>query len=301
MSSATQKNAGPSVTQIALLSAVAASFAWGCVSSNSNSNGTGGALAATGGATTSAGGAAGSGVTASGGSTVVGTAGATGSTLPAAVACPTLTTALITDFAYTGVDAGVTPATEVSFGDFKTTFSGGTYIYPDSASVAPPALTSDITQSNWHISGTVGTYSGFGLFWNGCAEVDASAYKGISMTISGTIPANTLYISVNTAEDTITTAWYAANTTPAPTAGTFGTCTPKYNQYDATCSAPSANVLVTATPTPVTIPWASLTGGKPNASVTPSKLTGITFYFNWSTTTAAYPVDITIDNLAFAQ
>jgi hypothetical protein len=32
----------------------------------------------------------------------------------------------------------------------------------------------------------------------------------------------------------------------------------------------------------VTVLWADLTGGKPNPSVTPSKLTGITFYFNWS-------------------
>jgi hypothetical protein len=295
MSSATQKNAGHSVTQIALLGAVAASFAWGCVSSNSNNNGTGGTPAATGGTITSAGGTAGSGATGLGGTTS--TAGASGA-LPAAVACPALTTALITDFAYAPVDAGVPVPNAVSFGDFKTTFSGGTYIYPDSASVAQPALTSDITQSNWHISGTVGTYSGFGLYWNGCAQVDASAYKGISMTISGTIPASSLYLSVNTAEDTITTAWYAANTTPAPTAGTFGTCTPK-TQYDGICSAPSANILVTATPTPVTIPWASLIGGKPNASVTPSKLTGITFYFSWSS--GSYPVDITIDNLSFAQ
>jgi hypothetical protein len=272
MSSATQKNAGHSVTQIALLGAVAASFAWGCVSSNSNNNGTGGTPAATEGAITSAGGTAGSGATSLGGTTS--TAGASG-TLPAAVACPALTTAPITDFTYTPTDAG-TVATQASFGDFKTTFSGGTYIYPDSASVVPPApaLTSDITKSNWHISGTVGTYSGFGLYWNACAKLDASALKGISMTISstGTIPANTLYLSVNTAADTISTAWYAKYTVPPATySATFGTCNPPgSNQYDSTCTAPSKAIAVTTTPTPVTMMWADLTGGKPSPSVTPS-------------------------------
>ena len=308
MSSATQRNAGHSVTQIALLGALAASFAWGCVSSSSNNNGTGGTLATTGGAIASAGGTAGSGVTALGGSTVVGTAGATG-TLPAAIACATPTTPLITDFTYTAVDGG-TPAPEVSFGDFKTTFSGGTYIYPDSVGVLPPlpALTSDMSGSNWHITGTVGTYSGLGLYWNisggvACALLDASAFKGIKMTISGSVPApNTLNLSVSTAADTISTDWYAKYTVaPATYSPTFGRCNPPgSNQYDQTCSAPSKVIPVTATPTTVTVLWADLTGGKPSPSVTPKELTGMSFYFTWNGTgSVAYPVDITIDDLSF--
>jgi hypothetical protein len=54
---------------------------------------------------------------------------------------------------------------------------------------------------------------------------------------------------------------------------------------------------VTTTPTPVTMMWADLTGGKPSPSVTPSELTGISFYFSWSS--GSYPVDITIDDLSF--
>jgi hypothetical protein len=49
----------------------------------------------------------------------------------------------------------------------------------------------------------------------------------------------------------------------------------------------------------VTIPWANLTLGKPQTFVTPSTLTGISFYFTWSGTSVAYPVDVTIDDLSF--
>ncbi len=309
MSSAMQKNGSHllTVTQIALLGAVAASFACGCVSSSSN-NGTGGTTGTAGGTTGTAGGAAGTSEVAStsaggvgGSSSVAGGAVATGGGLPTATTCATPTTPLITDFTYTPTDAGIVP-TEISFGNFTTTFSGGTYIYPDSASVPQPALTSNITASNWHITGTVGTYSGLGMYWNACALLDASTFKGISMTVSGSVPApNTLNLSVSTAEDTISTAWYAKNTVPPATVtATFGTCNPPgNNQYDGTCTGPSAAIPVTATPTKVTIPWANLTGGKPQLGVTPSKLTGMSFYFTWSGTGVAYPVDVTIDDLSF--
>jgi hypothetical protein len=119
------------------------------------------------------------------------------------------------------------------------------------------------------------------------------------MTISSAIPGTSLYLSVNTAEDTITTAWYAKYATVA---ATFGTCNPSgSNQYDGTCNAPSKLLPMTATPTTVTVLWADLTGGKPNPSVTPSKLTGITFYFNWSSSMTPYPIDVTIDDLSFVQ
>jgi hypothetical protein len=233
-----------------------------------------------------------------GGASAAGGAAATANTCPALATPP-----LIADFAFTPTDAG-TVANKATFGVYGTTFSGGTYIYPDStsvlldASVPPPALTSDVSGGNWHITGTVGTYSGLGLYWNNCALFDASAFKGISMTISGSIPApSTLNLSVSTAEDTITTAWFQQYGTP-PISPTFGTCTPKSNsQYDGTCGAPSANIPVTATPATVTILWADLIGGKPQASVTPSKITGISFYFSWSS--GSYPVDVTIDDLSF--
>jgi hypothetical protein len=218
-----------------------------------------------------------------------------GAVTTASVCLPLATPPLITDFTTPPTDAGTVTA-KATFGVYGTSFSGGTYIYPDSAT----GLVSDVSANNWHITGTVGDYSGLGFYWNNCALLDASAYKGISMTISGTIPAGTLFMSVGTAEDTITTAWYQTYGTP-PISPTFGTCTPKSNsQYDGTCGAPYANITVTATPTTVTIPWALLTGGKPQPTVTPSKITGISFYFNWGGTgSVPYPVDVTIDDLSF--
>jgi hypothetical protein len=242
-----------------------------------------GPSSAGGNSSTSAGGTAGSGVS------------------PGATACPTPTAPLITDFTYTPTGATVAP-TEATFGDFKTTFSGGTYIYPDSTAVPQPAfaLTSDITASNWHISGTVGTYSGFGLYWNACVLLDASAFKGIVMTISGWIPPpNTLYMAVGTAEDTISTAWYERNST-LPITPTLGRCNPPGSSpYDGSCISPSKAIPVSPTPTVVRVLWSDLVGGKPLPSVTPSQLTGISFYFNYTSSSAPYPVDIAIDDLFF--
>jgi hypothetical protein len=258
---------------------------------------TGGAPAS--GGTTNTGGLASTGGLSNTGGTSAGGTG--GGALPTATACPKPTTPLITDFAYAPTDAA-TPPTEGTFGDFKTTFSGSTYIYPDAAEVPQPTfpLTSNITASNWHISGTVGTYSGFGLYWNACALLDASAFRGISMTISGTIPApNTLNMVVGTVADTISTSWYAKYDMP-PITATFGNCIPPgSNQFDGSCTSPSRAIPVTATPTTVILSWADLTGGKPQASITPSQLTSISFHFSYSPTSASYPVDITIDDLSF--
>ena len=293
MSSAVQNGTSQlrTVTQIAFLGAVAASLSLGCVSSSSDNTGAGGSQGGAGG-TPGAGGAAG-GIT----SVPDASAAAGGASLTVSP-CLQITAPLITDFS-TAADAG-TAASQASFGDFKTTFSGGTYTYPDPTATAP-GLTSDISRNNWHISGTVANYSGFGLYFSvsygkACALFDASAFKGISMTISGSVPAGDLIMNVGTVEDTISTAWSVANESP-PTAS-LGTCSPPgSNKYDGTCASPSVNIPVTATPTPVKILWADLTGGKPNASVTSSQLTGIAFYFNWST--GSYPVDVTIDDLSF--
>jgi hypothetical protein len=84
------------------------------------------------------------------------------------VACLPVTVPLITDFTFVA-DGGA--ATTVHFGDDTTTFSGGEFVYPTSGY----AVISDVTGNNWHISGAIGDYSGFGLSFDGCSNVDASA------------------------------------------------------------------------------------------------------------------------------
>jgi hypothetical protein len=251
-----------------------------------SAGGTLGSGAGTGGSTTIAG------STSSGGS-----AGTSGGVTPIGVACPAATVASITDF--TQVDGGGMG----SFGVVGTTFSGGTFQFPDS-------ITSDFSADNWHITGMVSNYAAFALFFQDCNEVDASMFKGISFTIKGTIPSpltpNTLSFQVGTAADDISTAWFTAHVDAgAASMPTFARCTPaSSNQYDGTCATPSFTVPVTDTATKITIMWADLKGGKPSVSVNPQEITSIIWGIPapagaGSPTITPYALDVTIDDLAF--
>jgi hypothetical protein len=261
----------------------------GCVSSTDNNpvnNGTG-ATAGTPGA---------------GGGTATGGSSAAGVSTSGAVACPKPTQAMINDFTYAVPDGGAADAAvpDITFGDFTTTLSGGTFVYPTAA------IATDMSGSNWHISGTVGDYSGMGLYFNNCALIDASAYRGISFTISGSIAsptANTLTMGVSIAADTIANSWYATYPEAGTSTPSFGTCIPaSSNKYDGTCGDPQKAFTITSTPTTVTILWADLVGGKPVASVNPAQITGVYWFFPWTGAGAAsYAVDITIDNLSFVE
>jgi hypothetical protein len=252
--------------------------------------GSGGAPSATGGSTAGTGGATG------------GTGGSSGSTGNDGVACPLPANALITDFTYTAVDGGATDS--VHFGD-STTLTGSTSVYPTSGSYP---VTSDVTQGNWHISGNLGDYSGFGLNLDNCSRVDASAYRGIQFTISGSVPqGNIVTFGMGTLNDTITASWLIAHGDTAAKANDPGLCVPtsgtnKYNQP--TCADAKKDIPVTATPTVQTILWTDFTGGKPEPGVTPKDIISIYWYFPppagaGTTTPTTYPVDITIDDLQF--
>lgn len=211
-----------------------------------------------------------------------------------AVACPAPTEALVTNFAY---DADTATSTSAStFGDFTDTFSGGTFSYGD-------GLTSDVTGSNWHLSGEVDSYSGFGLYLQDCSKFDASAFSGIQITISGDTDGRPVTLIVGTASNEIESAWLEANgaTEVEPN---FGRCTPADNQYDGTCGAPSFVFEVTDTSTPIQVSWSDLTGGSPEASVSPNEITSIAWTFAPPTgvDTAGvepYPVDIVIEEISF--
>jgi hypothetical protein len=211
--------------------------------------------------------------------------------------CPKPTQALISDF--TAPEAGLSDAGDITFGDFTNTLSGGTYIYPNTA------LTSDMSGGNWHVSGTVGDYSGLGLYIKGCAVIDASAYRGISFTISGTInsPApNTLTMDISIVADTVATSWYTTYDATVPDPN-LGTCVPKSNnQYDGTCGDPQKLITISSNPTTVTVLWEELTGGKPAANVDPATITHIGWFFPWTGAgQAPYTVDITMDDLKFVE
>jgi len=206
------------------------------------------------------------------------------------VACPKPTQALITDF--TPPEAGLSDAGDITFGDFGTQFSGGTFIYPT------PALASDMIDGNWHISGQVGTYSGGGL-WFSCntgtssnptyvtCTIDASAYTGISFTVSGTGgPISVLVTDPATTKPTTDSAGGSNN---------CGTCT-------ATNCGTSVSVPVSATATTVNFTWAQL--GVTN----PAAITSIAFslqdpysYASTPPVATPYSADISIDDLRFTS
>lgn len=251
--------------------------------------GGGGVLAGTGGATTPGG---------NGGAT----AGTTGSSGTDGEMCPLPASPLITDFTYVpALDGSATTTTEVRWGSYGATLSGGEYTYP-------AAIVSDVTQSNWHMSGTVGTYSGFGLYWDNCSRVDASAYKGISFKISGSVPqGDHITMGIGTLNNVITADWLLAHpTSDSDTkAGDPGRCVPpatatnKYSQ--STCHDLEAIIPVTAAVSEVKVLWSGFTKGAPDTSVEPKDILTVYWFFPWAETATPYLVDITIDDLSFIE
>jgi len=263
-----------------------------CGSNGTSSGGTGGN------------GGVGGGTTAPAGTGGGGTAGTTGAFSPDGKLCLGPTKALITDFTYAG---GTADTTQVHFGD-SSTLGGSEYVYPTGTDSYP--LTSDMRASNWHISGTVGTYSGFGLYFDGCNRIDASAYQGISLKISGTVEQDGMVtFGVDTLDDSITATWL--NSHGSTGAVNPGRCNPPadptLNQWSqAACANPTASIPVTSTPTVQTILWTDFSGGKPESSVKPSDIIGIHWFFPnppgaGTASPTTYTVDITLDDLSFTQ
>ena len=286
---------------------------------------TGGAAAVTtGGAVTGTdtGGAAtgtdtgGAGTTGTGGSTAVDcnsptTTQCTGTTPPAA---------LISDFS---IASGSTAPS--FFGTYSQSVYGGNYVYPSttpgcgSTTVDPHALTQDVAGGSWVIQGTVGTYSGLGFWWNcntgtsatpayaGICTIDASAYTGISFTISGTIgPVSSGTGTPGLTMQVTTPATQAPAKNPDGTPATDSAGNPKPNCGTCTGTTCGTNVPVpvTATASTVTKTWADL------GVTTPNAITSIAFsftdpfslnngYANSPPTATPYPVNITIDDIQF--
>jgi hypothetical protein len=268
-----------------LLAALLACGLVGCTGSETN-NGTGGSGGGAGGTTAPSGGSGG-GAGGSGGSSSTGTASTDGKLCPAPQA-------LITDFTYTpGSDA-----TQVHFGS-STTLSGGEYVY---SGLSDPPLVSDMSNSNWHITGSVGDYSGFGLYFDNCSRIDASAFKGISFKVSSTVISDGITFGVDTLDNTITADWI--NSHGGSSTGP-GRCTPpadpSLNQYSqSTCANATASIPVTATPTVQQVLWSDFTGGKPDAKIEkPAEIIGIHWSFTWTGAGTPYAVDLTLDDLSF--
>jgi hypothetical protein len=200
---------------------------------------------------------------------------------------------LITDFpVFASADGGA--STDPRFGS-SGYLTGGLSPYPTS-------MTTDQSQGNWHISGTVKEYSGFNTYFDNCDRVDASKFSGVSFTVSGTVP-SAMTFQVGTVDTTPTWTWMQTNGKTTAKQTDVGKCKPKsdtQNQYYAPgCSANTMTFTVTATPTKISVPWTALAGGSPVAKVSPAEITSMQWIFPWVDKQTPYQVDFTIDDISF--
>ncbi len=200
-------------------------------------------------------------------------------------------TALIADF---NAPAGSVPPV---FGTYGAPVWGGVYAYPwaevdpcSDAAVPAYPIGSEMKDNHWHISGTLGAYSGFGLWWNCHVGVniypvcllDLSAFSGIQFKIHGNPgPMGSLVLQFRTAHDT------PASTDPNDVS--CGTC-------KGTCVFSSKTIEVTSTPSTISVPWGELTGGKPQP-VDPHQITGIEWQFSFPGS-GTFPIDLIVDDIA---
>jgi hypothetical protein len=198
--------------------------------------------------------------------------------------CPETTTApasgLIADFSLAdggNSDGGVTSA--------PIEIGGGIYLYG-----GPAAPQSAFSNGSLHITergaaGTTEQFAGLVLYFNDC--VDASAFSGISFSISGSFSGCTMQYAANFSEDEFNDGMSDPK----------GTCT----LGESSCYPPSAAITtVTATPQTMMFTWGAVGGGMPDSTVDPAKITGV----EWEFTIAAAPTgtctaDLTIGDVQF--
>ena len=268
---------------------------------SSGTGGSGGSASTGNGGSTSSGG-----TTGSGGSTVGGYATNSG-----ILCAPPDPTGLITNFTYAPGDAAAPDKTQVPFGTYGTTLSGGEDAFG--------SLTSNVTASDWEIAGSITDFSGWNLYFtnaagdavaaNTCNKIDASAFTGISFTIWGTTSNNDITFGMGTLPDSVAYGWLDSKDAGSPSMPTPGTCTPtpgmgngKY--YHPGCNDPTYVFAVTGTqtaPQTVSLTWAQFTGGLPTAGITPDGILSIYWSVPYTSGAAAYSVDIHIDNLQFTK
>jgi hypothetical protein len=244
------------------------------------------------------------GTTGTGGSGTGGSgSGGTGTTLNCGIASATAADMTILDF--NAVAAGSTQAT---FGGYMqgVEYGGGTYIYPNAAMAADQmGLSNTFDGMNWHITGLVKDYAGFGLYLASTSNV--SMFGGMSFDISGTVTmVGTAAPPTLSANMSITDVAHAVDSLhTADGSMTCGTCAPTSSQYDGTCASPAKVIPITATSVTQTVHWTDLTGGKRPPSFTgespnPMSITAIAWALPWSgPTSAPYMVDLVIDNIKY--
>jgi hypothetical protein len=164
-----------------------------------------------------------------------------------------------------------------SFGTFTNgDFGGGMYAYGN--------LTFDMTDSSvLHVTGSVSTYSGFGIYFNACSTL--AAYTGVSFMLTGGSASaehpNELHFLIRSNADT-----------PVDPVGHYGTCV---GAPGVECVMPEVDVAVSSSPR--TVLWTDLTGGKPIATLDPRQVLGFQWEIAPDTTHVPFSVDLELDDV----
>jgi len=176
--------------------------------------------------------------------------------------------------------------------DWWLGFFGGPYVYPavdPCSKAAPPKYPLEqAVDGVWNVTGTVGTWSGFGLWFAPCM-VDLTAYQGISVEVWGNVgETREVNMSVLTSRDS----------GPSQCMTNVGTCDPGAG----TCRSPSKSITVPVTPgEPVTVLWSDLTGGWPSDGVEPNEIIGLHWSFQrveWGgVVTPPFQVDVHVGTI----
>jgi len=155
-------------------------------------------------------------------------------------------------------------------GSFKAAgYQGGMFAYPETGKSVTP-LSWAVMDGEAVISGTVGDYSGFGM-WLSC-QLDASSFEGIEFDIKGNAgPTGRVKFMIQQSPTTYEAGKDHANCVPTDPMKAWESCV-----------QPSKFIQVTEAGTHVMITWAELTGGKPVADLDPAQILGLQFDFDWA-------------------
>jgi hypothetical protein len=213
------------------------------------------------------------------------------------------------------------PPWNVQWGSFSP-FGAGTYWYPADSTGAPAApgsiadvisdaastcttlgsqntfaATYTLATNSFHMTGTIGTYSGIGMYLNPC--FDGSSFTGVQFTVQGDVGDE----QASDAGDGGTTGGLLqfivaqASNNMVNTGGTAGTCV-------SGCNPAFMNFPVTSTPQTITIRWTDLGGGTPTAMLdTPTQIARIGFQYVWPCEINPTPfhTDVTISEIHLVQ
>jgi hypothetical protein len=168
-------------------------------------------------------------------------------------------------------------------------YFSGSFVYPfvPQACTGEPAPPYPLTHTDvdgvLHVTGTVGTYSGFGI-WLGQCIVDMSGYSGISFLIGGNAGLGEVEFRVVT----------NANAAPVECLVGKGEC---MDAATGACRPAGVAISVPETPEVVRVRFDSLIGGSHQYTVDPAEVIQLTWAFAWGDGATPYEVDVTVDDV----